>query len=87
MSSSSIQVHSLIGLCGPAASSAPLFYYPEELASRRSDAPEKEVTLLRFDHVSLTYGTQKILNDISFEIPEGQFAELYGEKSHPDIHL
>ena len=34
--------------------------------------------MLRFDHVSLTYGTQKILNDISFEIPEGQFAVFIG---------
>ena len=30
--------------------------------------------MLQFDHVSLTYGTQKILRDISFEIQEGQFA-------------
>ena len=41
-------------------------------------APEKEVTLLRFDHVSLTYGAQNILKDISFEIQEGQFAVFIG---------
>lgn len=34
--------------------------------------------MLRFDHVSLSYGTQKILNDISFEIQEGQFAVFIG---------
>ena len=34
--------------------------------------------MLRFDHVSLTYGTQKILNDITFEIQEGQFAVFIG---------
>ena len=34
--------------------------------------------LLRFDHVSLSYGSQKILNDLCFEIEEGQFAVLIG---------
>ena len=34
--------------------------------------------MLRFDHVSLTYGTQKILKDITFEIQEGQFAVFIG---------
>ena len=34
--------------------------------------------MLQFDHVSLTYGTQKILRDISFEIQEGQFAVFIG---------
>lgn len=27
---------------------------------------------VRFDHVSKAFGTQKVLDDISFEIPEGQ---------------
>ncbi len=40
--------------------------------------PEKEVTLLQFDHVNLSYGGQKILNDISFQIQEGQFAVFIG---------
>ena len=40
--------------------------------------PEKEVTLLRFEHVNLSYGGQKILNDISFEIQDGQFAVFIG---------
>ena len=35
-------------------------------------------TLLRFEHVSLSYGSQKILDDISFEIQEGQMAVLIG---------
>ena len=34
--------------------------------------------MLRFDHVSLSYGSQTILNNLSFEIQEGQFAVLIG---------
>ena len=34
--------------------------------------------MLRFDHVSLSYGSPKILNDLCFEIEEGQFAVLIG---------
>ena len=34
--------------------------------------------MLRFDHVSLSYGSQKILNDLCLEIEEGQFAVLIG---------
>ena len=34
--------------------------------------------MLRFDHVSLSYGSQKILNDLCFEIEERQFAVLIG---------
>ena len=34
--------------------------------------------MLRFDHVSLSYGSQKILTDLCFEIEEGQFAVLIG---------
>ena len=34
--------------------------------------------MLKFDRVSLSYGTQKILNNISFEIPDGQFAVFIG---------
>jgi len=34
--------------------------------------------LLRFEHVSLSYGSQKIIDDISFEIQEGQMAVLIG---------
>ena len=34
--------------------------------------------MLRFYHVSLSYGSQKILNDLCFEIEEGQFAVLIG---------
>ena len=34
--------------------------------------------MLRFEHVSLSYGSQKILNDLSFEIQEGQMAVLIG---------
>ena len=34
--------------------------------------------MLRFEHVSLSYGDQAVLNDISFEIKEGQFAVLIG---------
>ena len=34
--------------------------------------------MLRFDHVSLSYGSQKILNDLCFEIEEGQFVVLIG---------
>ncbi len=34
--------------------------------------------MLRFEHVSLSYGSQPILKDISFEIKEGQFAVLIG---------
>ena len=40
--------------------------------------PEKEVTLLQFDHVNLSYGGQKIIHDISFEIQDGQFAVFIG---------
>ncbi len=59
---------------------AQLTFYPiwNGPGNRRWSAPEKEVTLLRFDRVSLTYGSQKILNDISFEIQEGQFAVFIG---------
>ena len=34
--------------------------------------------MLRFDHVSLSYGRQKILHDRGFESEEGQFAVLIG---------
>ena len=34
--------------------------------------------MLRFEHVSLSYGEQAVLKDISFEIQEGQFAVLIG---------
>ena len=34
--------------------------------------------MLRFEHVSLSYGSQKIIDDISFEIQEGQMAVLIG---------
>ena len=34
--------------------------------------------MIRFEHVSLHYGTQTILNDLNFEIKEGQFAVLIG---------
>ena len=33
---------------------------------------------VRFDHVSKAFGTQKVLDDISFEIPEGQAFCLLG---------
>lgn len=39
---------------------------------------EKEVILLRFEHVSLSYGSQTILHDLNFEIQQGQFAVLIG---------
>ena len=34
--------------------------------------------MLRFEHVSLSYGSQQILADLSFEIQEGQMAVLIG---------
>lgn len=34
--------------------------------------------MLRFSHVNLSYGTQKILRDVSFEIQAGQFAVFIG---------
>lgn len=34
--------------------------------------------MLRFEHVSMSYGSQKILNDLNFEIHEGQFTVLIG---------
>lgn len=34
--------------------------------------------MLRFEHVNLSYGSKKILNDLSFEINEGQMAVLIG---------
>ena len=34
--------------------------------------------MLRFDHVSLSYGSQKIRTDLCIEIEEGQFAVLIG---------
>ena len=34
--------------------------------------------MLRFEHVSLSYGSQQILDDLSFEIQEGQMALLIG---------
>lgn len=34
--------------------------------------------LLRFDHITLHYGSQTILDDLSFEIGEGQFAVVIG---------
>ena len=40
--------------------------------------PEKEVNLLQFERVNLSYGGQKILNNISFEIQDGQFAVFIG---------
>lgn len=35
-------------------------------------------TLVRFDRVTLGYGRQPVLSDISFEIPEGDFLGLVG---------
>ena len=34
--------------------------------------------MLRFEHISLSYGSQQILDDLSFEIQEGQMAVLIG---------
>ena len=34
--------------------------------------------MLRFEHVHLSYGSQEVLHDLSFEIQEGQFAVLIG---------
>ena len=34
--------------------------------------------MLRFEHVSMSYGSQTILRDLSFEIQEGQFAVFIG---------
>ena len=34
--------------------------------------------MLQFDHVNLSYGGQKIIHDISFEIQDGQFAVFIG---------
>ena len=39
---------------------------------------KRRFILIRFEHVSLHYGTQTILNDLNFEIKEGQFAVLIG---------
>ncbi len=34
--------------------------------------------MIQFEHVSLSYGSQKILNDLNFEINEGQFTVMIG---------
>ncbi len=34
--------------------------------------------MLRFEHVSLSYGNQTVLKDINFEVQDGQFAVLIG---------
>ena len=34
--------------------------------------------MLRFEHVSMSYGSQTILHDLNFEIDEGQFAVFIG---------
>ncbi len=34
--------------------------------------------MLRFEHVDLSYGTQKILDDINFEIPDGKMVVFIG---------
>lgn len=34
--------------------------------------------MLRFDHVSMSYGSHQVLNDLSFEIQDGQLAVLIG---------
>ena len=34
--------------------------------------------MLTFEHISLSYGEQKILNDVSFEVKDGQFAVFIG---------
>ena len=39
---------------------------------------KRRFILIRFEHVSLRYGNQTILNDLNFEIKEGQFAVLIG---------
>ena len=39
---------------------------------------KRRFILIRFEHVSLHYGNQTILNDLNFEIKEGQFAVLIG---------
>ena len=39
---------------------------------------KRRFILIRFEHVSLRYGNQTILNDMNFEIKEGQFAVLIG---------
>lgn len=44
----------------------------------RGTPQEGGAPLLRFEHVSLSYGSQQILDDLSFEIQEGQMAVLIG---------
>jgi len=62
-------------MSGPvSAQPVPVFKQGAALAA----SPEKEVILLRFDHVSLAYGNQRILDDITFEIPDGRFTVLIG---------
>jgi len=39
---------------------------------------KRRSTLIQFEHVSLSYGSQKILNDLNFEINEGQFTVMIG---------
>ena len=51
---------------------------PARAAPGQRGPPRKEVPLLRFDHVTLHYGAQTILDDLSFEIGEGQLAVVIG---------
>lgn len=39
---------------------------------------EKEDNLLKFEHINLSYSGQKILDDISFEVQDGQFVVFIG---------
>lgn len=53
---------------------------PPQYARRPVSRPHRNrrFQLLRFDHVSLSFGSQRILNDLCFEIQEGQFAVFIG---------
>ena len=38
----------------------------------------EELPLVKFEHVSLSYGSQQVIFDLSFEIPDNRFAILIG---------
>ena len=34
--------------------------------------------MVKFEHISLSYGNQQVIFDLSFEIPDGKFVVLIG---------
>ena len=48
--------------------------------SAAAETPQRKecISLVKFEHISLSYGNQQVIFDLSFEIPDGKFVVLIG---------